>query len=80
MSELNIDDFAQRIIEGPTGLNAYEAHELAIWPTSDRVAAAVWTLKCLANPECPDSDEVIAAILARRQELKRNLTTPDRES
>jgi len=65
-----IDDFAKQIIEGSGGMNAYEAHEFVSWPYSDRIAASVWTMRCLSNPRCEGSDVAIAAILARREQLK----------
>lgn len=70
MKRMGIDDFAQQIIEGPAGLNSYQEHELVSWPYSDRVAASVWTMRCLANPDCENSDVALAAILARREKLK----------
>ncbi len=68
---LSVDDFAKRIIEGPRGLNVYEDSEVVRWPYSDRVAASVWTMRCLANPACKGSDVAIKAILARRKELQQ---------
>ena len=53
------------------GLNSYQAHELVSWPYSDRVAASVWTIRCLGNPDCEGSDVAVAAILARREQLQR---------
>ena len=71
-SALRIDDFAKAIIEGCGGLNDYERHEIVVWPYSDRIAAAVWTMRCLANPACEGSDVALAAILARREAMKQN--------
>ncbi len=65
---MDIADFATEIIEGVGGMNDFEKYELAAWGCSDRVAAADWTLRCLANPRCKGSQEVIEAILARRNE------------
>ena len=53
------------------GLNSYQAHELVSWPYSNRVAASVWTIRCLGNPDCEGSDVAVAAILARREQLQR---------
>ncbi len=71
-SALRIDDFATAIIEGCGGLNDYQRYELVVWPYSDRIAAAVWTMRCLANPPCEGSDVALAAILARRETMKQN--------
>lgn len=59
-------EFARSIIEGPGGMNAYEDREVVAFSESDRVRAAFWTMRCLANPECEGSQEAIEAILARR--------------
>ena len=48
--------FAKQIIEGTGGMNSFEEHELPAWFESDRVEAAKWTLKCLANPACEGSE------------------------
>jgi hypothetical protein len=69
---LRIDDFATAIIEGVGGLNDYERHELVIWPYSDRIAAAVWTMRCLSNPNCEGSDVALAAIIEQRETMKQN--------
>lgn len=63
---MNIIDFAKRIIEGVGGLNDFERYELAVPHVSDRVWAADWTIRCLANPKCEGSEEVLAAIMERR--------------
>jgi hypothetical protein len=78
-SALRIDDFATEIIEGGGGLNDYERHELVVWPYSDRIAASVWTMRCLANPACEGSDVALAAILARREAMKQNKALSDLE-
>jgi hypothetical protein len=71
-SALRIDDFATAIIEGCGGLNDYERYELVVWPYSDRIAASVWTMQCLANPACEGSDSVLAAILSRREAVEHS--------
>jgi hypothetical protein len=60
--------FAREIIEGTGGLESFIEHELPDYEDSDRVVAAHWTLKCLANPDCEGSEEAIQAILAARQQ------------
>lgn len=78
-SALRIDGFATAIIEGVGGLNDYERHELVVWPYSDRIASAVWTMRCLANPACEGSEVALAAILARREAMKQNASGEGRE-
>ena len=68
---MNIEEFAKSIIEGTGGMNCYEDHELVVWHRPDRVEAAIWAIRCLANPDCRGSQEAIDAILERRQRLLR---------
>jgi hypothetical protein len=68
--EWNAEAFAKHIIEGVGGMNDCERYELAVFPLGDRVAAVEWTLRCLANPECEGSAEVLAAIAERRRDGK----------
>ncbi len=60
-------DFARACILGSGGMNDYEEHELVVWHNPDRVAAAHWMLKCLANPACKGSAEALAGIIAHRE-------------
>ncbi len=60
-------DFARACIEGSGGMNDYEYYEFVVWDVPDRVAAAHWILKCLANPACEGSEEALAAIMAHRE-------------
>ena len=65
-----LEKFAKEIIDGVGGLRDYERCELAS-PTIDRdQATVIWTLRCLANPECEGSQAVIEAILERRKKLE----------
>jgi hypothetical protein len=75
-SALRIDDFATAIIEGAGGLNDYERHELVVWPYSKQLAASVWTMRCLANPDCEGSDVALAAIMARRNTAGQGTVKP----
>lgn len=68
-------DFAREIIEGTGGMNDYEEYEKVVWHESDRVAASAWTLRCLANPNCKGSQEVLDLILATRAEAEAESTS-----
>lgn len=65
-SPLKCSAFARAIIEGPGGMNDFEAREVVAWKHPDRIAAAIWTMRCLANPECEGTQEAIDAILRAR--------------
>lgn len=69
LQTIDIAEWATRIIEGTGGMNAKELYEWVIFHDSDRVAAAKWTLRCLANPECEGSAEVLQAIMERREKV-----------
>ena len=62
-----LGEFVTRCIEGPMGMNSFEEHEMVIWHVSDRVAAADYIIRCLANPDCPGSQDVLNAIHAERR-------------
>ena len=64
-----LTEFAHEIINGVGGLRDFERYELAV-PNIDRdEATVIWTLKCLANPACELSREVLDAISERRHEV-----------
>lgn len=63
-----IGKWCRRIIEGVGGMNDYEKYETVIWHVPDRVAVADWTIRCLANPKCEGSQEILEAIIERRKE------------
>lgn len=67
--EFDIGAWCQRVIEGVGGMNDFERYELGVWNESDRVAAARWVLRSLANPRCEGSRDVLDAIEERRRYL-----------
>ena len=71
---LTASSFAKQIIEGSGGMNNYEDREVVVWHTSERVAAAMWTLRCLANPACEGSAEALDAIVKQREAKLRSRT------
>lgn len=70
-----VQSFAKDIIDGPGGMNEFERREHIVWHTSERVAAATWAIRCLANPDCAGSEEVLKQILARRERLRKETGT-----
>ncbi|MES2788155.1 MAG: hypothetical protein V4719_00940 [Planctomycetota bacterium] len=66
----SISEWITQVIDGPGGMNNYEETEWVVWHTPERHAAAAWIIRCLANPKCKGSDEVLAAIRERRQEIE----------
>lgn len=65
-----IIQFCRDIIQGVGGLHDYERYELAV-PNFDRdICVAIFVIKCLANPKCDGSQEILNLILERRKELE----------
>ena len=69
---MNIEEFAAKIIEGSGGLNDYEKYELVVWPQSDRIAAAIWTIRCLANSLRRQPRSLRSYYKKKRREEKRS--------
>lgn len=67
--QISIAGWIHEMIEGSGGMNDFEAHELVIWHEDERVAAARWIIRCLGNPRCAGSDEVLQAIMQRRVDV-----------
>ena len=79
-----VADWVKDIIEGPQGMNSFQRHEMVIWNEPERIAAANWVLRCLANPSCEGSGQMLHAILERRKSAmrsqnNRSSATPDKD-
>lgn len=68
-AEFDIAGWCQQMIEGGGGMNVYEERELATWPKGERIGAAEWIVRCLGNPRCEGSAEVLKAIIVNRQRV-----------
>jgi hypothetical protein len=67
---MSVEDWIKQVLFGPGGMQAYEEHEIVVWNVPDREATAAWIIRCLANPRCEGSAEVLKAIAARREEVR----------
>ena len=74
-----VADWVKDVIEGPQGMNSFQRHEMVIWNEPERIAAANWVLRCLANPRCEGSDQMLHAILERRKNAMRSQNKPSGE-
>lgn len=63
-------EFAKDLIEGPGGFDSWVEHEYPAFEDTEKIEVVLWTLRCLANPECRGSKEAVAAILERRAKAK----------
>ena len=63
-------DIAAWIVDRIAGLYDFEYHELAV-PTINRdEAVAAWIIRCLANPKCEGSADVLNSIVDRREKVQ----------
>ena len=67
--ENDIETWCKEIINGVGGLKDYEKYEMAVPKFDDHITAAIWTIRCLANPLNAGSQMVIDAIIERRREM-----------
>ena len=56
-----------RIINGVGGFRCWEDHECVIFHTSREEGIAAFVIRCLANPKCEGSEDVLKAIQERRE-------------
>lgn len=66
---INIEKWLGRIIHGTGGFKNCEKYEAMLHHISREYSIAEWVIRCLANPECEGSNEVIEAIIKQRSAL-----------
>ena len=71
-----IKNWVHDIIDGCGGLHDFEYYEMAVSNLPRDEAVATWVIRCLANPDCEGSDEVMKAILNRRTERRPHNDNP----
>lgn len=65
--EFDMNDWIANIIEGPGGMNDFEQYECVAWNEPERVAAVRWAIRCLGNPDCKGSAEMLESIMQQRE-------------
>lgn len=65
-----IEDWIDSVINGAGGFISWEEHELVAHLKSREESIASFIIRCLANPHCEGSKEVIEAIIERRADYK----------
>lgn len=65
---MDIPSFIEEIINGVGGFKVQEDREFVIYPDRE-VGVAGFIIRCLANPQCKGSQEVLDAIIARRAKV-----------
>lgn len=67
-----IDKWIDQAINGGGGFLSYEEHEFVIFHVPREQAVAEWVIRCLANPDCEGSKEVLDSILEQRENKSEN--------
>lgn len=65
---MDINKWISNIIEGTAGFKVCEEREIMIHHISRIHSVSAWTIRCLANPECEGSKEVLDSIIKQRNE------------
>ena len=65
---MEIDEWVNRIINGTGGFKSWEDHEIVIHNSREESIAA-FVVRCLANPACEGSKEVLDLIAENRHRL-----------
>jgi hypothetical protein len=63
---MEINNWINKIIKGPTGFETWEDREGVIFHNSREEGIADFVIKCLSNPSCNGSSEVLEFILNQR--------------
>jgi hypothetical protein len=66
---MNITDWINAILYGAGGLEDFEHYEMPIIGVPRDVFVARWIIRCLANPACGGSAEILDAIAQRREQV-----------
>jgi len=63
-SKVESSAWCEKIITGTGGLHAWENHEGGVVSGDRDVAVARWVLRCLANPLCEGSKDVLTELVS----------------
>ncbi|MDZ5711613.1 hypothetical protein [Jeotgalibacillus haloalkalitolerans] len=69
---MDINDWIKEKLEGSGGLNDYRYYEMAVFDGTPEREGATWILRCLGNPECEGSQEVLDSIIENRKQDKED--------
>ena len=64
---MDINEWINRVIKGPTGFETLEDRECVIFHKSREEGIAEFVIRCLANQLCEGSKEVLEAIYEQRK-------------
>lgn len=65
---MEIKTWVNNIVNGPTGFKVQEDREYIVYHDRE-IGVAEFVIRCLANPACDGSQQIIDSIIERRAEL-----------
>ena len=66
-----IEAWLDKIINGSGGFEDMEEHEFCVFADRE-VAIAEFVIRCLANPNCEGSEEILSSIIKQRSKPTTN--------
>lgn len=66
---MEIENWIKEIIDGTGGFKNCEEYEVMVHHVNREVSIAGWVIRCLGNPECEGSQDVLDSIIERRKEV-----------
>lgn len=63
---MQIEDWVNNTIKGGGGFLSWEQHEIVIHHSSREESIAAFVIRCLANPGCEGSGDVLRQIIDQR--------------
>lgn len=63
----HISDFTKKIITGTGGFQTWENRECVVHHQDRDISIADWVIRCLANPNNKEAEEVLQSIIQQRQ-------------
>lgn len=67
---MEIEEWISQVIDGSGGFKVWEDSEWVIHHKSREYSIAAWVIRCLANPKCEGSKQVLRSINRHRKEVK----------
>lgn len=68
---MDISSWVNKIIKSSAGFEQWEDREGVIFHHSREEGIAEFVIRCLANPSCEGSDQVLEAIIKQREKLSK---------
>lgn len=66
--ENEIEKWIDQVINGSGGMKSFERHETGGLERPNRETVAEWIIRCLGNPDCKGSKDVLKLINEKRKQ------------